>query len=61
MVVLGSGTLSVPAGARRHIRVRLPQGVVRAIAGGEVLHAVAAVRPARDRVPVTHRIDLRRG
>ncbi|WP_027006466.1 hypothetical protein [Conexibacter woesei] len=61
MVVLGSGTLSVPAGARRHIRVRLPQSVVRAIAGGEVLHAVAAVRPARDRVPVTHRIDLRRG
>jgi hypothetical protein len=61
MVVLGSGTLSVPAGARRHIRVRLPKGVIKAINGGEVLHAVAAVRPARDRVPVTHRIDLRRG
>jgi hypothetical protein len=61
MVVLGSGTLSVPAGARRHIRVRLPKGVVRALAAGEILHAIAAVRPARDRVPVTHRIDLRRG
>lgn len=61
MVVLGSGTLSVPAGARRHIVVKLPRSVARAIAGGEILHAVAAVRPARDRVPVTHRIDLRRG
>lgn len=61
MVVLGSGSLSVPAGARRHIRVKLPKSVIKAIDGGEVLHAVAAVRPARDRVPVTHRIDLRRG
>lgn len=61
MVVLGSGSLSVPAGARRHIRVTLPKRVVKLLDGGVVLHAVAAVRPARDRVPVTHRIDLRRG
>jgi hypothetical protein len=61
MVVLASGSLSVPAGARRHIRVALPRSVVKLMGGGVVLHAVAAVRPARDRVPLTHRIDLRRG
>jgi hypothetical protein len=61
MVVIGAGALSVPAGGRRHIRVTLPKGVVKLIDGGAILHAVAAVRPARDRAPITHRIDLRRG
>jgi hypothetical protein len=61
MVVVGQGTMSVPAGARRRVRVTLPRGVVKLLDGGEVLHAVAAVRPARNRMPLTHRIALRRG
>jgi hypothetical protein len=31
------------------------------LAAGEILHAVVAVRPAHDRVPLVHRITLRRG
>lgn len=61
MVVIGQTTMSVPAGARRRVKVTLPPGVRRMLRGGEVLRAVAAVRPARNRVPMTHRIALRRG
>jgi hypothetical protein len=61
MVVIGTGRLSVPAGARRRVQVTLPPSVRRLLAEGEILHAVAAVRPARNRVPLTHRIALRRG
>jgi hypothetical protein len=61
MVVIGAANLSVPAGGRRRVKVRLPPGVRVLLAGGELLHAVAAVRPARNRAPITHRIALRRG
>jgi hypothetical protein len=61
MVVIGEGALSVPAGGRRRVKVTLPKGIVKRLDGGEVLHAVAAVRPARNRVPLTHRIALRHG
>jgi hypothetical protein len=61
MVVIGAGYLTVPANGRRRVTATVPPGVRRMLAAGEVLHAVAAVRPARNRVPLTHRITLRRG
>jgi hypothetical protein len=61
MVTIGATSLSVPAQGRRHVKVTLPRGVRKLLAGGEILHAVAAVRPARNRVPLVHRIALRRG
>jgi hypothetical protein len=61
MVVIGQTSLSVPAQGRRRVKVTLPKGVVKMLNGGEVLNAVAAVRPARNRMPLTHRIALRRG
>jgi hypothetical protein len=61
MVTIGATTLSVPAQGRRHVKVTLPSSVRKLLASGEILHAVAAVRPARNRVPIVHRIALRRG
>jgi hypothetical protein len=61
MVTIGTARLTVPAQSRRRVKVTLPPGVLKLLDGGEVLHAVAAVRPARNRVPVVHRIALRRG
>jgi len=61
MVTIGSASLSVPAGGRRRVKVTLAPGVLKLLRGGEILHAVAAVRPARNRVPLVHRIALRRG
>jgi hypothetical protein len=61
MVTIGATTLSVPAQGRRRVKVTLPSAVRKMLAGGEILHAVAAVRPARNRVPIVHRIALRRG
>jgi hypothetical protein len=61
MVVIGRARLAVPAQGRRRVRVTLPAGVRRMLAGGEVLHAVVAVRAAGNRLPIVHRIALRRG
>ena len=61
MVTIGTATLNVPAQGRRHVKVTLPPSVLKLLQHGEVLHAVAAVRPARNRVPMVHRIALRRG
>jgi hypothetical protein len=61
MVTIGTASLSVPAQGRRHVKVTLPAGVVKMLNQGEILQAVAAVRPARNRVPLVHRIALRRG
>jgi hypothetical protein len=61
MVTIGTASLNVPAQGRRRVKVTLPPGVVKMLQRGEVLHAVAAVRPARNRVPMVHRIALRRG
>jgi hypothetical protein len=61
MVVIGQTSLSVPAKGRRRVKVTLPGGVLKMLSRGEILHALAAVRPARNRVPLTHRITLRRG
>jgi hypothetical protein len=61
MVVIGQTNLSVPANGRRRVKVTLPDGVLKMLSGGQVLHALSAVRPARNRVPLTHRIALRRG
>jgi hypothetical protein len=61
MVTIGTTSLSVPAQGRRRVKVTLPPGVLKLLDGGAVLHAVAAVRPARNRVPMVHRIALRRG
>ncbi len=61
MVTIGTARLSVPAQGRRRVKVTLPPGVLKRLADGEILHAVAAVRPARNRVPLVHRIALRRG
>ncbi len=43
------------------MKVTLPPSVLKLLSSGEILHAVAAVRPARNRVPMVHRIALRRG
>ncbi len=61
MVTIGTARLSVPAQGRRRVKVTLPPGVLKLLSSGEILHAVAAVRPARNRVPMVHRIALRRG
>jgi hypothetical protein len=61
MVTIGTASLNVPAQGRRRVKVTLAPGVLKLLNGGEVLHAVAAVRPARNRVPMVHRIALRRG
>jgi len=61
MVTIGTASLNVPAQGRRRVKVTLPAGVLKMLQRGEVLHAVAAVRPARNRVPLVHRIALRRG
>jgi hypothetical protein len=61
MVTIGTTSLTVPAQGRRRVKVTLPPGVLKLLKRGEILHAVAAVRPARNRVPLVHRIALRRG
>jgi hypothetical protein len=61
MVTIGTASLSVPANGRRRVKVRLTPGVLKLLKHGEILHAVAAVRPARNRAPMVHRIALRRG
>jgi hypothetical protein len=61
MVTIGTASLSVPAQGRRRVKVTLPPSVLKMLEQGEILHAVAAVRPARNRVPIVHRIALRRG
>ncbi len=61
MVTIGTARLTVPAQSRRRVKVTLPPSVLKLLSGGEILHAVAAVRPARNRVPMVHRIALRRG
>jgi hypothetical protein len=61
MVTIGTARLTVPAQSRRRVQVTLPRSALRLLADGEILHAVAAVRPARNRVPMVHRIALRRG
>ncbi|MES1193562.1 MAG: hypothetical protein ABUM26_04505, partial [Solirubrobacterales bacterium] len=61
MVTIGTARLTVPAQSRRRVKVTLPPGVVKLLNRGEILQAVAAVRPARNRVPMVHRIALRRG
>jgi hypothetical protein len=61
MVTIGTARLTVPAQGRRRVKVTLPPSVLKLLADGEILHAVAAVRPARNRVPMVHRIALRRG
>jgi hypothetical protein len=61
MVTIGTAQLSVPAQSRRRVKVTLPPSVLKLLSSGEILHAVAAVRPARNRVPMVHRIALRRG
>jgi hypothetical protein len=61
MVTIGTTSMSVPAQGRRRVRVTLPPSVLKLLRDGEILNAVAAVRPARNRVPIVHRIALRRG
>jgi hypothetical protein len=61
MVTIGTASLDVPAQGRRRVEVTLAPSVLKLLNGGEMLHAVAAVRPARNRVPMVHRIALRRG
>jgi hypothetical protein len=61
MVTIGTASLNVPAQGRRRVVVTLSPGVRKLLRDGEILHAVAAVRPARNRVPMVHRIALRRG
>ncbi len=61
MVTIGTARLRVAAQGRRRVQVTLPRSVLRVLADGEILHAVAAVRPARNRLPMVHRIALRRG
>jgi hypothetical protein len=61
MVTIGTASMSVPAQGRRRVKVTLAPSVLKLLRGGAILHAVAAVRPARNRVPIVHRIALRRG
>ena len=61
MVTIGVGGLNVPAQGRRRVKVRLTPGILRRLRGGEILQAVAAVRPARNVAPLVHRVALRRG
>ncbi|HEV7492913.1 hypothetical protein [Baekduia sp.] len=61
MVTIGTASLNVPAQGRRRVTVSLAPGVVKLLNSGLILHAVVAVRPARNRVPMVHRIALRRG
>jgi hypothetical protein len=61
MVTIGTARLAVPAQGRRRVKVTLPPGVLKLLSDGEILHAVAAVRPARNRAALVHRIALRRG
>jgi hypothetical protein len=61
MVTVGTAHLSVPAQARRRVRVAVAPSIRRMIQSGDILHAVVSVRPAHNRVPIVHRIALRRG
>jgi hypothetical protein len=61
MVTIATARLSVPAQGRRRIRVKLSPKVRRMLGTGQILHAVTAVRAARSRVPLVHRIALQRG
>jgi hypothetical protein len=61
MVIIGTTHLSVPAQARRRVRVTVAPGVRRMLRAGEVLHAVVGVRAAHNRAPIVHRITLRTG
>jgi hypothetical protein len=61
MVTIGTARLAIPAQSRRRVKVTLPPSVLKLLADGEILNAVAAVRPAHNRVPIVHRIALRRG
>ena len=61
MVTIGTARLNVPAQSRRRVKVTLSPSVLKLLKGGEILQAVAAVRPAHNRAPMVHRITLRRG
>jgi hypothetical protein len=61
MVSIGTASMSVPAQGRRRVKVTLAPSVLKLLRDGVILNAVAAVRPARNRVPIVHRIALRRG
>jgi hypothetical protein len=61
MVTVGTTRMSVAAQARRRVRVTVAPSVRRMLKSGEILQAVVSVRPAYNRVPIVHRIALRRG
>jgi hypothetical protein len=61
MVVIGTTSLSVPAGGRRRVRVTVPARVRRMLQRDEVLHAIVGVRAAHNVLPIVQRVTLRRG